>query len=139
MPNFNSCTFAGHIGRDAEASFTPSGTAVLKFSIAVKSGYGDKAVTSWINVVKWKPADWMAGACVKGAAVLVSGELQIREYNKKDGSKGISVEVTAQSLVMLSEREAAQPVSRPRTAAPQARRQQEQFDPNFIDEQDIPF
>ena len=40
--SLNVCTFTGRLGRDAEQKYLSTGTAVLEFSIAVDTGFGDK-------------------------------------------------------------------------------------------------
>ena len=41
----NVFTFSGNLGRDAEQRYTAGGDSAVSFSVAVKSGFGDKAVT----------------------------------------------------------------------------------------------
>jgi single-strand DNA-binding protein len=103
MPNLNLCTFIGHVGRDAEQTFTSNGTAVLKFSLAAVSGYGEKKKTTWLNVTKWKPPDWMAKEITKGSLVYVAGEIELREYDKRDGSgNGYSLDLNAREVLPLN-------------------------------------
>lgn len=104
MPNFSQATLAGHIGRDAEARYTPGGKAVTKFSLAVSTGYGERKQTSWFNVTLWNK-EKLSEFLTKGKAVLVSGELSVREYDRADGSKGTSVDLNANNITFLGARE----------------------------------
>ena len=50
----NSINFTGNLGQDAEQRNLPDGTAVLTMSVPCKSGFGDKATTTWLP---WKKID----------------------------------------------------------------------------------
>ena len=47
--SLNVCTLTGRLGRDAEQKYLPTGTAVIEFSIAVDTGFGDKRRSFWIK------------------------------------------------------------------------------------------
>lgn len=80
----NVWTISGNIGNDCRKG-SAGGTAVVNFSVAVKSGYGDKAQTVWVDCSIWgrqaegKLPDYL----VKGQQVVVSGELGTREHESK--------------------------------------------------------
>lgn len=80
----NVFTFTGNLGKDCRVG-NAGGTAVCNFSVAVKSGYGDKAKTHWIDCALWgKQAESkLVDYLVKGQAVAVSGELDTREHEGK--------------------------------------------------------
>lgn len=97
----NSFTTDGVIARDAELSFTPSGTAVTKFSLATHRWNVSRKEeeTMFVNVVVWgNQAEYAGKSCTKGRHALISGELWNREYQKSDGTKGHSLELTARQL-----------------------------------------
>src|SRR5262249_9440030 len=56
----NKVVVLGHLGRDAETKFTPSGVAVTKFSVATSRRWKDsqsnewKEETDWHNIVLWR-------------------------------------------------------------------------------------
>jgi single-strand DNA-binding protein len=87
----NVCVFSGNLGRDAEVKQVGEHT-VTTFSLAVKSGYGEKATTFWLNCNWWNRARFLQ-SLTKGSRVVVSGELSLREYAKKDGTPGQSLEL----------------------------------------------
>lgn len=98
----NVWNFTGNLGRDAEQRFTADGTSAVSFSVAVKAGYGDKAVTSWARCTLWgKRGDSVLPYLKKGALVGVSGEVALKEYAAKDGSKGASLEVRVNDVTLL--------------------------------------
>jgi len=132
----NNWNFTGNLGNDAESRFTPSGDAIVSFSVGVKSGYGDKATTTWARCQMWgKRAEAVAPYLTKGQLVGVSGEVTLREYEKKDGSKGYSLEVRVNDLTLLGKRDDA-----PRQQAPQQRQATRQAAPAADDDfGDVPF
>ena len=72
----NVLTVTGNLGQDAEVKPVNS-TTVCNFSVAAKSGFGDKAQTIWLDCALWgKQAESaLPGYLVKGQQVAVSGEL----------------------------------------------------------------
>lgn len=75
----------GNLGKDCRKG-EAGGTAVLNFSIGVKSGYGDKEQTLWVDCALWgKQAESkLADYLVKGQKVAVTGELGQREHEGKN-------------------------------------------------------
>jgi single-strand DNA-binding protein len=111
MSSYNRITLVGNAGRDAEMSFTTSGTAVTKFSLAVndyngKDDKGDRQYkTTWFNVIAWNGLAETANTLIhKGATYLVAGRLVLRDYTDKEGQKRTSVEVVASEIVPLSKK-----------------------------------
>ena len=125
----------GHLGRDAETRFTPSGAAMTKFSVATNRRWKDqqtgewKEETDWANVVLWRQEN-LANYLTKGKQVYVEGRLQTRSYDDKDGKKEYTTEVVAEDVLLLGGRGGegggmeggAQPVSMPRSARVRSRR-----------------
>lgn len=98
----NNWNFTGNIGKDAEQRYTPSGDAVLQFSVGVKSGYGDKASTTWARCAMWgKRGEAVAQYLTKGQLVGISGEVTLREFTDRDGQKRSSLEVRVNDLSLL--------------------------------------
>ena len=102
----NSITVVGRLGRDAELKYTTSGTAVANFSIAVdrrgKDKEGEKLAPIWIKITLWaKLAETLSKYLKKGKQVAIQGELDIREFDRKEGGKGTSVEINARQVTLL--------------------------------------
>ena len=113
MNNFSA---TGNIGTAGETKFVGQ-HSVTEFSVAVKSGFGDKAVTTWIRCQLWgKRGETVAQYLTKGALVGISGELTLREYDKKDGTKGASLECRLNDVTLLGGKKD----SEPRQAKPDA-------------------
>ena len=89
----NVCTFIGRLGRDPEMRYTTNGKAVVSFSLGVNRD-GKKDETDWIDFVAWeKTAELIAKHCHKGDLIGVTGNLQQRTWEDKEGKKRISHEV----------------------------------------------
>ncbi|MEO8953166.1 MAG: single-stranded DNA-binding protein [Ktedonobacteraceae bacterium] len=98
----------GHLGKDPEMNYTPSGVAITKFSLAVnrysKSSTGERQEeTDWFNIVAWRQ---LAETCNtylrKGSKVFVDGRLTQRKYTDKNGVERTALEVTLNEMEMLS-------------------------------------
>ncbi|MDP3058505.1 MAG: single-stranded DNA-binding protein [bacterium] len=101
----NKVILIGRLTRDPELKFTANtGAAVATFTLAVNrfSAPGKQEV-DFIDIVVWqKQAENCAQYLRKGSLAAVSGRLQIRSYEAKDGSKRKVAEVVADSVQFLS-------------------------------------
>lgn len=99
----NVFTAVCNVSQDATTNITPSGQSVLNVSVANNTGYGDKQKTNWIRVALWgKRAEGsLKDYLKKGQDVFVSGELNVNEYTKQDGTKGFQLEVNADILDLV--------------------------------------
>jgi single-strand DNA-binding protein len=106
----NKVQIIGHLGKDPEMRYTPSGKPVTTFSVAVSrtwsSADGERhSETEWFNVVAWgNLAEICKQYLVKGQQVYVEGRLQTRRWDDKEGQKHTSVEIVANEMMMLGER-----------------------------------
>jgi single-strand DNA-binding protein len=103
MSDLNTYSFTGRLGADAETKFTQSGTAIWSARVAVGYGYGDNKGTNWLTVKAiGKRAEGLGKLdLAKGAHIGGSGELQVREFNRQDGTKGTAVEVLVNDVALL--------------------------------------
>lgn len=89
----------GNLGRDPEMNYTPDGTAVCKFSIAVSKKAKGNEETTWYNCVAWRNlAEMLSNHLKKGQMVFVQGDLNVRQYTTKDGRNGFSLDVTIEKF-----------------------------------------
>lgn len=92
----------GNLGNDAEQRFTQSGDSIVSFSVPAKSGFGDKAVTSWIKCSMFgKRGESVLPYLKKGQLVGVQGEFAAREWQDKEGQKRTSNEMRVSELSLL--------------------------------------
>lgn len=89
----NNCSFIGRLGKEPEMRYTPAGKAVVSFSLAVNRD-GKKDVSDWIDFIAWeKTAEIIAQYCHKGDLIGVTGALQHRSWEDKEGKKHSAHEV----------------------------------------------
>lgn len=135
----NVFTFSGNLGNDCRSN-TVGGQTVVNFSVACKSGFGDKAQTNWIDCALWgKRGESLQQYLTKGAQVVVSGELGTREH---DGKTYLTVRVNDVSLVGGKSQGQAAPAQHPAQARPQqqaAPQQRAPMEPPIDFDSDIPF
>jgi len=104
----NKIMLIGNLGRDPELNYTPSGTAIAKFSLAVnrvsKSQTGERQEeTEWFNIIAWRQlAETCSNYLRKGQKVYVEGRLSQRKYTDKNGNERLAVEVTISDMEMLT-------------------------------------
>ena len=106
----NKVQIIGHLGKEPEMRYTPSGKPVTTFSVAVSRSWntldGERHnETEWFNVVAWgNLAEICKQYLTKGQQVYIEGRLQTRRWEDKEGGKHNSVEVVANEMMMLGER-----------------------------------
>ena len=102
----NVFSFTGAVGRDAEVRYTPSGLAVLSFTVANNIGFGDKQQTLWIQVTLFgkRAEGQLQNYLKKGQQVFVSGELTQREYQAKDGTTKTSLDLNANIIDLIGKK-----------------------------------
>ena len=96
-------TITGNITRDPELRFIANGKATVSFGVAVtrkwKTDNGEQEQTSFFNVVAWGTlAENVAASCTKGTRVIVTGRLEQRSYETKEGDKRSVVEIVADEI-----------------------------------------
>jgi single-strand DNA-binding protein len=105
----NKVTLLGHLGKDAETKFTPSGVAVTNFTLATSRRWKDqqsgewKEETEWHRVVMWRSEN-VSNYLQKGKQVYLEGRLQTRSWEDKDGQKRYTTEVVVEDLILLGGR-----------------------------------
>ena len=101
----NRIIVVGRLTRDPELRRTQSDVAVASFTVAVddreKDANGNKT-TTFIDVTVWREAaDNVAKFLRKGSLVGVDGRLRQRRFERKDGTKGSTFEIVADSVQFL--------------------------------------
>lgn len=96
----NHITIMGRLTRDPELQRTGTGIAVANFSVAVerdfKDSSGEKKV-DFINCVAWRQTgEFVSKYFTKGAMIVVSGRLEMRNWTDSSGNKRVSAEINAE-------------------------------------------
>ena len=106
----NKVMVIGHLGRDPEMRYTPSGRPVTTFTVAVSRTWNTadgerRSETEWFNIVAWgNLAEICKQYLHKGQQVYIEGRLQTRQWEDKEGQKHKNVEVVANEMMMLGDR-----------------------------------
>ena len=105
MANGNTITIMGNVTRDPELRFTPSGQANTRFGVAVNRRWQDRSTSEWqeatsfFDVVCWREmAENVSESLPKGSRVIVTGRLEQRSYDDKDGNRRSVVEIIADEV-----------------------------------------
>jgi single-strand DNA-binding protein len=110
---FSKAIIMGNVTRDPELRAVSSGTQVCSFSVAVNSSFkgGDgenKESVSFINCTAWgKAAEIISQYAKKGTGIMVSGRLEQRSYEAKDGSKRSATEIVVEDFNFLGGRDSS--------------------------------
>ncbi len=138
----NQAQIIGHLGRDPETRYLPSGDAVSSFSIATTEKWKDKQsgeqkeATEWHRISAFgKLAEIIEKYVRKGSLVYVAGKITTRKWTDKDGIERYSTEIKADTLKMLGGRQDGASPPSPSGKAPAAAPQAGDY---FTDD-DIPF
>ncbi|PLS08001.1 single-stranded DNA-binding protein [Neobacillus cucumis] len=104
----NQVTLVGRLTRDPELRKTTEGTAVTQITLAVNRNFRNhngEIEADFVQCTLWrKAAENTCQYCRKGAVVGITGRLQSRNYDGKDGKKVYVTEVVAESIRFLSAR-----------------------------------
>jgi len=106
MASLNKVFLIGNLTRDPELRYTPSGTAVNKFGLAINRIYtqdGEKKEdTCFVEIVTWgKTAENCQNYLSKGRPILVEGRLQFSSWETPEGQKRSKLEVVAERVQFL--------------------------------------
>jgi single-strand DNA-binding protein len=141
----NNVTLVGRTTRDIDMRYSGNGTAIANFSLAVnrpfKNANGEQE-TDFINIVQFgKGAELTAQYVKKGNQIGLTGRIQTRNYENKEGQRVYVTEVVADRVAFLEPKSQnnQQPQSKPQEK-PQAsdpfKGQAEAID---IDDDSLPF
>ncbi len=130
----NKVILIGHLGRDPEVRYMPSGGAVANVTIATTEQWKDKQTgenqerTEWHNVVFYQRLAEIVGEYLKkGSQVYIEGRLRTRKWQDKEGRDRYTTEIIANDMQMLGSRgggtasyNSGQPAARPAASKPAA-------------------
>jgi len=110
MTSFNKVILMGNLTKDPEIRYTPGGTAVTSFRMAInrrfKQGEEFKEDVCFVDIVVFgRQAENCSQYLNKGNGVIIEGRLQERRWQTEDGQKRSKHEVVAQSVGFLPKRQ----------------------------------
>ena len=97
----NKIILMGRLTREPELRTTQSGVSVTTFTLAVERDFqrGEEKQTDFIDIVAWRgTADFVHRNFRKGQLVAVTGRLQSRKWEDREGNKRVSFEVVAEEV-----------------------------------------
>ena len=118
----NVLSAVGNLPRDAELRFLPDSTPVLSFSLALNSGYGEKAQTDWLDCSLFgKRGESLAPILLKGTKIGVTGELSTGKYpDKKSGVEKTTLRLRVQSVTLTGNKSDTVAVTPSKNPAPES-------------------
>lgn len=97
----NNVVLIGRLTKDPDITYTPSGTAVCKFTLAIGRQGSDG--TDFIRIVTWnKVAENCNKYLAKGSQVGIQGRIQTGSYKNSDGQTVYTTDVIANNVEFLS-------------------------------------
>ena len=105
----NNVTLIGRLTATPELRQTTTGKTVVSFCIAVERRF-DRATSDFINIVAWnKTAEFVGKYFAKGDLIALTGSIQTRKYEDKDGNKRTAFEVLADDVSFCSAKKEKSP------------------------------
>ena len=109
MVGFNKVILIGNLTRNPELRYTPSGTPVVNFPLAVNRRYRQadepKEEVCYVDIVVFgRQAEHCGQYLSKGDGAIVDGRLQQRRWETEDGQKRSKHEVVAQNVTFMPKR-----------------------------------
>jgi single-strand DNA-binding protein len=134
----------GNLGRDPEMRYTPNGASVTSFSVASTYKYTtsngeSKEEVEWFNVSAWGRLSEICNQYLaRGRQVYVEGRLSSRTYQTQDGQTRVSLDVNAENVHFLNNRQDDQGTSQNNDSPPQFGESQQANNSEY-DDDDLPF
>ena len=107
MKGFNKVTIAGNLTRDPELTYTPSGVAKVRFSVAINRTYNTKEGEKkeevlFLEVNAWRKLAEICNQYVKkGSPILVDGRLRENRWTDNEGKERLKIYVEASDILLL--------------------------------------
>lgn len=102
----NKVFLIGNLTKDPEMRSTQSGVAVCNFTIAVNRRFkkeNGEQETDFLNIIAWRQlAELCSKYLAKGRKVAVTGSIQTRTYEAKDGSRRTAWDIVANEVEFLT-------------------------------------
>jgi len=160
MASFNKCILVGNLTRDPEQRYTPKGTCVVQFGLAVNrkwktEGGEEREDVTFVDVDAFgRTAEVIAQYCSKGDPILIEGRLKLDQWDDKHtNQKRSKLKVICESFQFLNKavrdeeegagdhnasRAPAKPATRQQTAR-EAAKSSPDYPETPIEDQDVPF
>lgn len=108
MASINKALIIGHLGRDPETRYLPSGEAVCNINVATSEKWRDKQTGEIKEATEWhrislfnKAAEVVSQYAKKGTLIYIEGNIKTRKYTDKDGIEKYATEIRADRFQFL--------------------------------------
>lgn len=142
----NNATIVGRLTKDVEVRKTQSGKSVTQFTIACDRGFKNDDGADFINCVAWgNNAENMGVYCRKGSQVGVTGRIQTRSYDDKDGKRVYITEVVCNFVQFLESKNSSNDnsITQNKNASQNVQNEPQSgyqnYDDSYINADDLPF
>jgi len=141
----NEVLIIGNLTRDAELRYTPSGSAVTRFSVAVNErfrdrGGNDQERTHYVDINVWRELAEATAELAKGDPVFVSGRLVNDSWTDRDGNRRFTTRLEGSRVEFLTRGPGSGGAgTRPEKVSQGAQASQLDIDEEFPPEEDLPF
>ena len=103
----NCAILIGRLGAEPEVRYTPDGLMITSFRIATTEKWKDNEKTEWHRIVTFKKLAEICGSYLKkGSLVYITGRIQTRSWDDKEGVKRYTTEIIANTMKMLDGKKA---------------------------------
>ena len=100
MPALNNVQLIGHLGKDPETRFTPTGKKVCHFTLAVNRRGASEP--DWFMVEAWERlGEGCQQYLTKGRLVMIEGRLRTDRWTDDKGEAHYRTQVVARQMQML--------------------------------------
>ncbi len=97
----NQITVTGNVTKDPELRYTANGKAIATFSIATSYGKDDNKQTTYHDIKVFNEMAENVGRSInKGSRVTVVGRLEKKAFDRKDGGKGLAIDIIADEVAL---------------------------------------
>ena len=111
----NKVVLMGRLTKEPELKYTPSGTAVASFTLAVDRRFqknGEERQTDFLSIVAWgNTAEFVAKYFTKGQLIALCGRIETRNWEDNDGAKHYVTEVVADEVYFVESKKAQESVT----------------------------
>ena len=114
MPAYNKVMLMGHLTKDPELQYTPGGTAITTFTIAINRKWKgkDEEVKEEVDFIDCKAftgiAETIANHLVKGNPLFVEGRITVEKWEDKEGQKKSRTRIIVEKFCFIGSKKQGQ-------------------------------
>lgn len=107
MADLNNWAITGRLTADAEFKVLASGKGLLTMNVAVNTGFGEYAKTTFVKVQQWGDRGKnIVEYLRKGTLIACAGELTTNEWSTREGEKRVDLQLNALNIQFYNTKKA---------------------------------